>query len=140
MKSRKELEIKTGGRILGFTEIEDGVYRFLIETDEQEVASTTTLSHEGDVFVLVEAESLSMDDEFMQWEPKSDEIIEAKELIAEAIRSGVKNFYRPKYDPSFTDGRKGICFVPGKRPAVGKSYYWWFDTAKEYWPERNSRI
>ena len=41
-------------------------------------------------------------------------------------------------DPSFTDD--GIGYVAGKTPAVGKSYNWWFNTAKEYDPSRNSRL
>ena len=91
-------------------------------------------------FILIEAEKLFLDDEFMKFEPKTKEQNEVKALIIEVIDKKVKNFYRPKCDPSFTEDGKGICFMPGKLPAVGKSYNWWYDAAKEYKPERNSRL
>ena len=91
-------------------------------------------------FILIEAEKLSMDDEFMKFEPVTVEEHATKELISKAIKLKVKNFYRPKYDPSFTEDGKGICFVSGKKPAVGKSYNWWDEAAKKYKPERNSRL
>ena len=50
----------------------------------------------------------------------------------------MKNFYRPIMDPYFT--ANGIGYASGKKPAVGKSYNWWFDTAKKYDPSRNSRL
>jgi len=90
--------------------------------------------------ILIEAEKLSVNDTFMKYEPKTDEEKEAKEFISEAIKKKVKNFYRPKCDPSLTEDGKGICFVSGKKPAVGKSYNWWIDTAKAYNPKRNSRL
>lgn len=95
----------------------------------------------GDEFILVEAENLSLNDKFMQWKPKTVIQEITKKLITEAICTGVKNFYRPKCDPSFSDDGKSICFVTGKRPAVGyKSFEWWVNVAKDYNPERNSRL
>jgi len=90
--------------------------------------------------ILIEAEELSLDDDFMKYEPKTKEQNEVKALIIEVIEKKVKNFYRPKCDPSFTEDGKGICFIPGKMPAVGKSCIWWYDTAKAYNPKRNSRL
>lgn len=94
----------------------------------------------GDEFVLVEAENLSTRDKFMKHVPKTERERVVKWLIEEAIRKKVKNFYRPKYDPAFTDDRKGICFEPGKMPALGKSYDWWEEVALKYNPEWNSRL
>ena len=99
-----------------------------------------TIRVNGDEFVLVEAESLSMNDEFMKFEPKTNMEKNTSRLISEAIREGVKNFYRPKCDPSFLGYLERICFVPGKTPAVGKSYNWWERTAKDFCPERSSRL
>lgn len=93
-----------------------------------------------DDFILIEAEKLSVNDEFMQWGPQTSAERETKKLIIHVITSGVKNFYRPKYDPSFTVDKKNICFVPGEMPATGKSYEWWEETAKKYNLERNSRL
>jgi len=109
----------------------------VIEEVEEVVNETKLFDND---FILIEAEKLSVKDTFMKYEPKTDEEKEAKKLISEAIKKKVKNFYRPKYDPSFTEDREGICFVSGKRPAVGKSYNWWHDVAKKYNPERNSRL
>lgn len=95
----------------------------------------------GDEFILVEAESLSLDDEFLRgYIPHNHRGFEAKTLICNAIRSGVKNFYRPKCDPSFTPDGNSICFQPGNKPAVGKSFNWWETIANEYCPEHNSRL
>jgi len=97
-------------------------------------------SSKEDAFILVEAENLSMKDKFMNYWPKTKWEVVTKKLICEAIRSGVKNFYRPKYDPSFAAEGDGIQFVARKWPAVGKSYEWWVDAAKKYAPARNSRL
>ena len=91
-------------------------------------------------FILVEAEKLSMADEFMKYEPKTDKEKIAQNLIAEAIKKRVKNFYRPNCDPSFNKDSNKIQFVYGERPAIGKSYNWWKDVAKSYNPSRNSRL
>lgn len=88
--------------------------------------------------ILIEAEKLSLDDEFMQHEPCTEAEVRTKELIVEAIRSNVKNFCRPEMDPSFADD--GIAYVAGKKPAVGKSYVWWSKIAKKYDPSRKSRL
>lgn len=92
-------------------------------------------------FILIEAESLSRIDRFMLHIPRTKNEKEAKKLITEAIKAKVKNFYRPKYDPSFiTDDGEDICFVAGKMPAVGETYEWWYAAAKKYSPLRNSRL
>lgn len=99
--------------------------------------------HFDDVFVLIEAESLSIKDEFMQHEPKTKREEDAKKLICDAIRSKVKNFYRPKYDPSFFLNGKGkvdICFKAGEYPALEMDFDWWVETAINYNRERNSRL
>ena len=64
-----------------------------------------------------------------------------KKLLTNAIKSGLKDFYRPKLDPSFEDSKHDdICYSAGNKPAVGKSYNWWSKTAKAFCPERNSRL
>lgn len=93
-----------------------------------------------DEWVLVEAEKLSCTDEFMQYEPRNWRQEQTKSLIEEAILSGVKNFYKPKYDPSISSDGKDIVFKPGKIPAVGKNFKWWNKMAKKYSPERKSRL
>jgi hypothetical protein len=131
------------GRIVGINELSDGSFEVVQEVAEEVVSkpkaknvSTTMLS--DDDIVLIEAESLSKDDEFMKYEPKTERELDTKGLIAEAIKSRVKNFYRPVMDPSFCND--GVCYVAGNKPAVGKSYNWWFDTAKKYDPSCKSRL
>lgn len=92
------------------------------------------------VFLKVPASELRLDDEFLKYQPKTKNEKEFKELVEDAIKSGLKDFYRPKYDPSFSEDGTSICYVPGKKPAVGKSYNWWAKVAKEFNPERKSRL
>jgi len=91
-------------------------------------------------FILIEAEKLSLDDEFMKFEPVTVEEHATKELISKAIKLKVKNFYRPKCDPSFTYDCRTVCFVPGKMPVRYESFNEWHELAKKYMPERNSRL
>ena len=87
---------------------------------------------------FVEASKLSLDDKFMNYKPQTNRERVFKRLISEAIKNGLKDFYRPVLDPSFNDDMTGICYEFGKQPAVGKSYVWWVDTAKEFM--QNSRL
>ncbi len=91
-------------------------------------------------FVLVEAESLSLSDEFMKHIPINENEEKTKKLITEAIEKCVKNFWKPRGDVSLTPDGNGICYSPGKMPAVGKSYDWNEKAAKELWPKYNSRL
>lgn len=116
------------GKIIDIRELQDGTYEVL--------QAATNDSN----YVLIDAESLSINDEFMEYRPKTDAEERTKQLIDEAIRKGVKNFYRPKVDPSFTENEENICFEPGKQPAVGKSYVWWMEEARKYKPNRFSRL
>ncbi len=93
----------------------------------------------SDVFVLCEASKLSLDDEFMKHKPCSGYEGKLKMLLEEAIKSGLKDFYLPVYDPSF-DKDGNICYVADAKPAVGKSYNWWEEKAKQFCPERGSRL
>lgn len=89
--------------------------------------------------VYIDAESL-IEDMFRWYEPKNARESEIKELILEAIQKGVKNFWITKGDVSFTDEERGICYAPGKMPAVGKSYDWHEKAALELCPELISRL
>lgn len=93
-----------------------------------------------DTFILVEAEKLSLKDDFLSWEPKTSLQTKVKNSIIEAIKSGVKNFLRPKYDPSLADDGYSIRFISGEKPNINMTYTWWVDAAKRYYPLRNSRL
>ncbi len=98
-----------------------------------------TIRVNGADFVLVPVSTLSLTDNFMKYLPKSNLEKSFKELLTKVIKSGVSDFYRPKIDPSF-DKHGKICYQAGSKPAEGKSYNWWEREAKEFCPERSSRI
>ena len=54
MKKTEEVEIKVGGRILGFTDIGNGIYRFVIETNK---ADTTYDEYIGEEVAEVKKKS-----------------------------------------------------------------------------------
>ena len=132
--------ILPAGEITEIIKLEDGRYKvvqMVAEVSKEVVSETRDFDND---FILIEAEDLSMDDIFMKYNPINTEETKVKALISEAINKKVNNFYRPKCDPSFTASGEAICFVSGKKPAVGKCYEWWHRVAKNYKPERNSRL
>ena len=147
-KTTTELEIKiSGGRITNAKVLDNGICKLTIETAAQKeptievvVQEKTVVEKLQDTFVLVEASKLSLDDEFMKYKPKTEGEEKFKKDLTEAIKKGVKDFWAPRCDPSFNEDGTGICYVEGKRPAVGKSYNWWEKAAKEFCPERQSHL
>ena len=136
MKTTTEIEIKvSGAKVTNATVMPDGTCKLTIEMANA-VSNVTEVK--DNMFVWVEASKLSLNDEFMQYEPETYDECEFNHLLAKAIKSGLKDFKRPKGDPSFNEG--GICYEYGKAPAVGKSYNWWNQVAKKFKPEYNSRL
>lgn len=132
-RASTEMEIKvSNGRITSAEVLRDGTCKITVEVN-------TEGANADDVFVLCEASKLSLDDEFMKHTPCSGEERTLKKLLEEAIESGLKDFYRPVCDPSL-DKAENICYVSDAKPAVGKSYNWWKETAKQFCPERGSRL
>jgi hypothetical protein len=91
-------------------------------------------------FVLIEASKLSLDDDFLKYEPQTKKQENFKHTLVAVIEKGVKDFWKPRMDPSFTPKGDGICFEFFRKPAVGKTYKWWKRAAKRYCPERRSRL
>jgi len=147
-KATTELEIKiSGGRITNAKVLDDGICKLTIETVAQNEPVAAVVAQENtaaenpqDAFVFVEASKLSLKDEFMKYKPKTAREEKLNKQLTEVIKNGIKDFWRPKYDPSFNEEGTGICYVEGKRPAVGKSYNWWNKVAKAFCPERHSRL
>ena len=79
---------------------------------------------------LIEASKLSMDDEFMQYEPITEKEKLFKKRLQVTIEKGVQDFYLPVYDASF-DSTMKIVFVAGNKPVLQKTFTWWEKTAKE---------
>jgi len=67
------------------------------------------------MFVLIEASKLRTDDKFMLYKPRTRNEAKFKNQLSSVITKGIKDFYRPRIDPSFTDDGKGICY--GERHA-----------------------
>lgn len=133
MKSTTEMEIRvSGGKVTNAMVMPDDTCKFTIE---MVTAGTKATEVTNNMFVLVEASKLSMNDEFMQCAPWIDERYELKKLLVKAIKSGLKDFRCQKCDPSFT--KEGISYEFGKSPAIGKSFNWWARTAKEFYPGRS---
>lgn len=100
---------------------------------------STGMKTEG-VFVLVEASKLRLNDKFLKHRPRTATEHNFKELLVEIIKSNPKDFWRPKYDPSLAEDGTGICYIPGKEPAIGCSYIQWENMAKAFNPKRHSRL
>ena len=93
-----------------------------------------------DVFVLVEASKLKMDDEIVQYEPVTEHQVLFKAFLKYAINQGVKDFYHPIYDPSYDEEKKQLCFAPNRLPLLGGSFNEWELLLSKFLPERGSRI
>ena len=121
------------GRIVGAMLKSDGSCELTVETIlAREVPK-------DDSFVLIEASKLSLEDDFLQYEPLTYNQETLKEYLTTAIKSGLSDFYRPKYDSS-VDENGNIVFVAGKKPAVGHSYNWCVEAAKKYVSDRKIRL
>ncbi len=112
-----------------------------VSNDTTEIA-TKKLEVSNDMLELVEASKLRLDDKFMQYEPEEEtDEEEFKKILTRLIQSGtLKDFWRPKMDPSFDETGYGICYVAGKIPAVGKSKNWWKEAAKRIGLQLGGRV
>ena len=90
-------------------------------------------------FPIVRASTLSLKDEFLKYEPQTDNQRAFKEKLVSAIKSGLSDFRAQRMDPS-SDEEENIFFHAGMLPAEEKSADWWYKTAKEFLPEKESRL
>ena len=131
---KTELEVNVaGGRIVSAKIAENGSCKLTIEMFLAREVS------KDDSFALIEASKLSLDDVFLQYEPQTEAQEWFKKNLTSAIKSGLKDFYRPIYDPS-VDENGNIVFVAGKKPAVGHSYNWWVEAAEKCVSNRQIRL
>lgn len=93
-----------------------------------------------EMFPIVDIENVSLEDSFMQYEPKNHREKRVKGSIIEAKRIGMKNFRIPAIDPSLDDDGETIIYCVGRKPAVGKSAKWWNENAPKFMPNKNSRM
>lgn len=140
MKATTEIEIEVSkGRIIETNVMPDGKCKLVIDTSVLERANTVVVPQSG-TFVKVEASKLCFDDKFLKHQPKTKNEQELMNKIKDEIKRSPKDFWRPKYDPSFNKTGTGICYHPGMAPAVGKSFNWWEEAARKFYPERKSQL
>lgn len=90
MKTTAMFEIKvSGGQITCEQEVPDGKYKLVLDTED------ATCHKQKGLFKKVPASELSLDDEFMQYPPKTDRERIFKDRVEQAIKSGLKDFWRP---------------------------------------------
>ena len=94
----------------------------------------------NETFVLIEASKLSLEDDFLKYEPQTESQERFRMTVRGVIRRGVKDFWKPRMDPSFNSNGDGITFEFFRKPAVGKTYKWWKRAARKYSPARKSRL
>lgn len=137
MFTNNELKIMVPGcRVVDAKTMPDGS---CVLTLEHATANDTTRHNQGGIFKLVPASKLSLNDDFLIYSPNTPTEKVFMEAVKKVIKAGVQDFYRPTLDPSFySDGR--ICYQAGMKPAVWKSYNWWYEHSKEFCSERKSRL
>lgn len=91
------------------------------------------------LFPIVESSKLSLDDNFLQYIPKTEKQRELKEKIENVIRIGVPDFRHSIIDPSVNQQGE-IYFEMGQKPGIGYTMKWWEDNAKKIFPSKNSRV
>ena len=90
-------------------------------------------------FPVVRASLLSIHDEFLKHEPKTPKQKKFKDNLFSLIKSGLTDFRAQRMDPSL-DEKGQIYYELGKMPAGDKSAKWWKENAKEFIPEKRSRL
>lgn len=135
MKRISKVEIDVDGRIIDVKELGNGRYQFIIE---EEVPEREPI--DPNMIVLIEASKLSLEDTFMKHVPKNPLEEKFKSSLEDVIKKGIEDFYKPICDPSFSKDGISVTFKCGEKPALGKSYDWWEKAAKEFMPERESRL
>ena len=139
MKATTEMKfVVPKGWVVNEEVMDDGSRVFTIKPDTTAAYDTTCHQWEG-IFKLVPASQLSLNDNFMNHIPKTEREKNFMAKVKKVIRAGMHDFLCPVCDPSL-DNKGRICYEPGNRPAVGKSYNWWAKTAKEFKPEQGSRL
>ena len=134
-KTTTEMGIKvSSGRIISAKLMPNGTAKLIVELPVTEVKTTG-----NGIIVLVEASKLSLQDEFMRYNPQSEKSKEFKNLLTKVINKGIKDFYRPVMDPyASMDG--DFFYAAGNKHAVGHLYDWWEKKAMEFDHDRRSRL
>lgn len=90
-------------------------------------------------FPIVRASKLSLKDKFLKHKPQTDRQEKFKNMLVEAIESGLYDFRAQRMDPSF-DKEGKICYGKGMKPAIRRDCCWWDVKAMNFMPDMNSRL
>ena len=102
-----------------------------------ESAAKSVLEHLDEMFPIVRASELKLEDEFMQHTPIGWTQKRVMNTLVTNIPLGVLDFRLPRVDPSFND--KGeLVFEEGKKPGVGRLDIEWKIIFEKYLPEKHS--
>lgn len=90
-------------------------------------------------FLIVDVENIELKDSFLLHKPISANQKRVMKHIIEAKEEEMNNFRINAIDPSFSS-EGSIIFLPGVKPAVERSSIFWDKVAKDFIPEKNSRL
>lgn len=109
--------------------------------DVTESAKVSRKPIPDDTFVLVEASKLSLEDDFMKFNPQTENQINFKNDLESAIKSGLKDFYRAKYGPyANVFGEIMFGYKSGVFLATGYSFNWWATANERYYSSYEIRL
>lgn len=138
------LILGSGQKIVWTEIIDDGqgirYYYTVPESESKKVQLQVGNEEFEKMFPIVDIENVSLQDNFMQYEPETDLEKRVKANIIRAKEIGMKNFRKPCMDPSFADDGETIIYCAGEEPAVNKSALWWYEKASKLMPEKNIRM
>lgn len=107
------------------------------ETNPKEVKGTQEYIEK--YFPIAKVSTLHLEDEFLKHDPVTDQQRRFKEVLISAIKSGLSDFRAQRMDACF-DEKGNICFKAGMKLALGKSANDWCKIAKDFMPEKESRL
>lgn len=90
-------------------------------------------------FPIVRASMLSIEDKFLNHEPRNSTQRMLKRELIYAIKSGLYDFRAQRIDPSIDESGK-IIYEENSLPCVGKTPKQWKILAEEFLPEKESRL
>lgn len=96
------------------------------------------LEHLDEMFPIVRASELKLDDKFMHHTPMGWVQERVMKTLTSQIPLGLQDFRHPRFDPSFDD-EGNLIFEEGKRPGAGRLLpREWKALFEEYLPEKHS--
>lgn len=111
---------------------------FYNESDMSEVKGTNEYIEK--YFPIVKASTLSLNDNFLNYEPNGRFQTNFKNALISVIHKRLKDFRAQRMDPCF-DEAHNICFKAGMKPAImNEGPYVWEKIAKEFLPRKGSRL